>query len=231
MSRSEAGQGEGSPLVQAGDQSAWVGAEKGRGRHTSILPAPQPCPQSPPRAWCPVPTAWGGAPKSTPPAHVRLPHDRSLDTQLHLGMDARGSGGPRPSASSQLASSSCRPHPESELPSQAPHPPFSPQTQSLNFQPGPKAKAHCFWGCARPTAPFIRSRQDWRLPQPLPSGWPVCPGPSPGAAQRRRATRTHAVGHSLDSKSDLCQGPQPGANRPRQLTRVGRLVTVMKGEL
>lgn len=135
---------------------------------------PQPCPQSPPQAWCPVPTARGGAPKSTPPARVRLPHNRSLDTQLHLGVDARGSGGPRPSASSQLASSSRWPHPESELPSQAPHPPFSPQTHSLNFQPGPKAKAHCFWGCARPTAPFIRSRQDWRLPQPLPSGWPVC---------------------------------------------------------
>ena len=42
-----------------------------------------------------MPTARGGAPKSTPPARVRLPHDRSLD--------ARGSEGPRPSASSQLA--------------------------------------------------------------------------------------------------------------------------------
>lgn len=209
----------------------WEQSREGPPHLNPAGPPAQPRPQSPPQAWCPVPTALGGAPKSTPPARVRLPDDRSLDAQLYLGVDAQGSGGPRPSASSQLASSSHWPHPESELPSQAPRPPFSLQTQSLNFQPGPKAKAHCFWGCARPTVPFIRSRQDWRLPQPLPSGWPVCPGPSPGAAQRRRATRTHAVGLSLDSKSDLCQGPQPGANRPRQLTRVGKLVTVMKGEL
>ena len=151
----------GLPWFRPETNSVWVGAENGGTATRQSCRPPSPAPA--------LPTALGGAPKSTPPARVRLPHDRSLDTRLHLCVDTRGSGGPRPSASSRPASSSRWPHRESELPSQAPHPPFSLQTQSLNFQPGPKVKAQCLWGCARPMAPFIQFQQDWRLPQPPPS--------------------------------------------------------------
>lgn len=48
VSRSEAGQGEGSPLVQAGDQSAWVGAEQGGAATPQSCRPPSPAPPTEP---------------------------------------------------------------------------------------------------------------------------------------------------------------------------------------